>query len=246
MSMAHPSDPYLVAATDLGALYLSGHLEEAVEVAERMIVEFPERAVSGAHARACVLTELGRPAEAAEGLAAVVAEGGWLTPRQLDDPDLAPLAKIDGYADLVATMRRRSDSALGSARTSSAELRVARPDGDPTAVVVALHMAGVSGAETQSIWAPVTAAGLAVAGLAVVVAESSLRNGDGRPCWDDPELTLRDVTAAVTLAREVGAGAPVVLAGGSQGAGVATRLALFGRGWRGGRLPRGGGRTRAR
>ncbi|HEY3016986.1 MAG TPA: hypothetical protein VGJ41_17860 [Nocardioides sp.] len=221
--MNRPSDPYLVEATRLGGLYVAGRLEEAVALTERLAVEFPERAVSSAYARACVLAMLGRPAEALDGLKGAVAGGGWLTPRQLDDPDLDPLAELDGYADLVATMRARSDSALEAARATTARQAVVRPDATPTAVVVALHMAGVEGAETEAIWAPV-----AGSGLAVVVPESTLRNGDGRPCWDDPGVALRDVTAAVTLARGLGAGAPVVLAGGSQGAGVATRLALSG------------------
>jgi len=82
-------------------------------------------------------------------------------------------------------------------------------------------MAAVGGRETAEIWQPVTKAG-----IAVVVVESAMRNGDGQPSWDDPELAERDVRSG--LDQTLVFGAPVVLAGGSQGAGVAARLALGG------------------
>jgi dienelactone hydrolase len=91
----------------------------------------------------------------------------------------------------------------------------------PTYCVVVLHMAAVSGRETAAIWQPVTNAG-----IAVVAVESTLRNGDGQPSWDDPKLAERDVQRGLERARAWGGS--VVLAGGSQGAGVAARLALAG------------------
>jgi predicted esterase len=216
-----PSDGYLRAFTRLGHLVLDGDLGAALVAARRMRSDFPAWAASAAHTEACLLALDGRADEAVGVLAGLVGEGRWLSRRQLADPDLASLASHPSYDALTATMRDREEQATRAARATRAAVTVARPRGPIHATVVVLHMLGVSGAETAAIWAPVVDAG-----IAVVTVESSLCNGDGLPCWDDTALAERDVHTGVEAAR--GMGAPLVLAGGSQGAGVAARLALGG------------------
>jgi len=217
----HPSDGYLRAFTRLGDLVVDGRLADALLEVRRMRVDFPEQASALAHTEACLLALDGRVEDAIEVLSGLVANGGWLSRRQLADPDLASLASHPSYGGLTATMLGREDAARRSAHRRAPDVTVERPHSSIRATVVALHMLGVTGAETAAIWVPVVDAG-----IAVVTVESALLNGDGLPCWDDQGLAERNVRTGVDAARELGA--PLVLAGGSQGAGVAARLALGG------------------
>ena len=113
--------------------------------------------------------------------------------------------------------------------------RSASPAGWVT--VVALHMYGVAAADTLAVWLPVVAAG-----VRVVSVESTLVDGDGYPCWDARDLALRDVRAGVAAAPD---DVPLVLAGASQGAGLAASAALNGE-VRADGLARGGRRAAAR
>jgi predicted esterase len=63
----------------------------------------------------------------------------------------------------------------------------------------------------------------------VVVPQSSQRDADGYPTWDELEIAHRDIGLAVADAKAVAAGdVPVVFGGASQGASVAMRFALEG------------------
>jgi predicted esterase len=216
-----PSDRYLLAFTRLGDLVVQGRLDDALVAARRMRSDFPDRAAAVAHTEACLLAIDGHVEDAIEVLAGLVDDGRWLSRRQLRDPDLAALASHPSYDALTATMLDREQQAARAAQAITAHVTVERPRGPNRATVVALHMHGVSGAETAAIWAPVVDAG-----FAVVTVESSLLSGDRLPCWDDMALAERDVRTGVDAGRDLTA--PLVLAGGSQGAGVAARLCLGG------------------
>lgn len=216
-----PSDGYLAAWTRLASCYAEDRFDDALVLARKMRTDFPERTAAVAHAEAGLLSATGRADEAIGVLHDLVDVGRWWSPSQLADPDLAALATRTTYRGLATTMLERAQDALVAGRAVQPVIGVETPDGPIRSSVVALHMMGVSGAETATIWAPVTGAG-----IAVITVESALRNGDGQPCWDDPDLAVRDVQGGVDVARRLGV--PVVLAGGSQGAGVAARIALGG------------------
>lgn len=215
------SDPYLASWTILARHFVAGRYVEALAVAREMLDQFPDRLAALSHAEACLLMATARVDEAVGVMQRVVDDGRWWSTRQLFDPDLRPLQSHPAYDKLAAVMREAESAARVNAVAGAAELLPLRTVGAPNCCVVVAHMAAVSGWETAEIWQPVTRAG-----IAVVVVESTMRNGDGRPSWDDPELAERDVRSGLGQAR--GFGVPVVLAGGSQGAGVAARLALGG------------------
>ncbi len=186
-----------------------------------MLEEFPERVAGLGHAEACLWASDGRAEEAVGVMRRVVAHGRWWSDRQLADPDLAELQGLASYADLAETMGRHGREAVHRAWSTDPSLEVDVPQASPRGCTVVLHMATVSGHETAGLWHPV-----ARSGWVIVSVESTLRDGDGMPCWDDPDLSRRDVRHAVEAAARIAK--PVVLAGGSQGAGVAARLALDG------------------
>lgn len=218
---SRPSDPYLASWTVLARHFVAGRFEEALAVAREMLVHFPDRLAALSHAEACLLMATGHLDEAVGVMQRVVDNGRWWSTQQLFDPDLRPLQRYPAYGELAAVMQNAETEARASAVAGAAELRSLPPVGTPSCCVVVAHMAAVGGRETAEIWQPVTKAG-----IAVVVVESAMRNGDGQPSWDDPELAERDVRSG--LDQTLVFGAPVVLAGGSQGAGVAARLALGG------------------
>ena len=81
-------------------------------------------------------------------------------------------------------------------------------------------MYGVSAADSLAVWLPVVDAG-----VRVVSVESTLVDGDGYPCWDARDLAVRDVGTGIAAVPE---DVPLVLAGASQGAGLAASAALNG------------------
>jgi predicted esterase len=91
-------------------------------------------------------------------------------------------------------------------------------------LVIALHMYGVTAAETLEKWAA------AAAGCIIAVPESVEHDGDGLPCWEDDVLIHEAISTALDASRRVvhDAALPVVLAGASQGANHAVRIAVAG------------------
>lgn len=218
MTGERPSDAYLRAFTEVANRYFDHGPDHALDRAARMVGEFPGRRSSVAHIVATLLAESGRPDEALAVAHDLVEARGWWTTRQCADPSLAGVPGIDA---VLARMGPAARAAVGSARTGRIHLHTEVPAGAPRAVVVGLHMRNVPGQEMHLIQEP-----LAASGFLVVTAESSLLDADGLPCWDEPTIARRDVAAAVDEGRRLAPGTPVVLVGGSQGAGLAIRLAV--------------------
>lgn len=197
----------------------AGRHADALHAAQRMSEDHPERACQLAQARASLLAADGCIEEALSVVTEVVAAGGWWSGHQLADPDLDALRSHPGFDEAAATMRERDLASRRAATRATATVRVIRPQERITrAVVVVLHMHGVTAEQTAKVWAPV-----AEDGVLLVIAESTLRSGDDRPCWDDAVLAARDVCHAVACGR-LESNAPLILAGGSQGTQWAARL----------------------
>ena len=202
-----------VETTDITRAYLEGDHEEALRVTDALLERHPDRLASLAQIRAEVLVQLGRPDDALASATAVLDAGRWWSDRQvtsLEDEglDLGPIGKA---------LRGRADRAIEDARDGRAAVDV-RETGTPWVTVVALHMYGVAAADTLAVWLPVVDAG-----VRVVSVESTLVDGDGYPCWDARDLAVRDVRAGIAAAPD---DVPLVLAGASQGAGLAASAAL--------------------
>ncbi|MBJ7595424.1 MAG: hypothetical protein JF886_11305 [Candidatus Dormibacteraeota bacterium] len=125
---------------------------------------------------------------------------------------------------MSALMVDRYEGALAAAHDAATNVIILDPERRRTRVsAVVLHMRGISVLETAAEWRPTTDDGV----LAAIV-ESTLRDGDGAPCWDDDELAARDASRAAAQLSGMAGDSPLVLAGGSQGAGHAIRLAIDG------------------
>ena len=204
-----------VAATGVTRAYLAEQYDEALRITDELLERFPDRFASFSQLRAEVLVRLGRPDDALASAAAVLDAGRWWSDRQVGSLEEEGL----DLGEVGAALRSRGRQEVGAARTRSAVVEL-RPAERGWVSVVVLHMYGIPAAETLEVWEPVVAAG-----VHVVTVESTLVDGDGYPCWDQRDLALRDLGAGIAAAP---GGVPLVLAGASQGAGLAASAALNG------------------
>jgi hypothetical protein len=202
-----------VETTDITSAYLAGDHERALRVTDALLATYPDRLASLSQLRAEVLVQLGRPDEARAAATGVLASGRWWPDRQVASLEEEGL----DLGSVGQDLRSRADAAVAAAREGRADVEV-RESGRPWVTVVALHMYGVAAADTLAVWLPLVDVGVRVVGV-----ESTLVDGDGYPCWDARDLALRDVRAGVAA---VPADVPLVLAGASQGAGLAASAAL--------------------
>ena len=223
-STPNETQKYLLAWTSLANLYSQRRFDDALNVALGMQVEFPTRRATALHHQACLLCLAGRSQEAVEKMREVADLNLWWAPRSLADPDLEALHDHADFETLCDLMTTRYANEVGEAHAREADVITLRPkSAEARAAIVALHMRGVTAQATAEAWRS-----SAEEGLLVAIVESTVRDGDGLPCWDDDDLAARDVAHAASLLVTSDVGAPLLLAGGSQGAGHAIRLAVNG------------------
>jgi predicted esterase len=213
-------DRYRTLLDEVVERYGEGRYDEAVELIRNAESGLAPWRSDLAHLVACVLAAAGRPTEALQELQAALTGGAWWHPRiLLEDEDLASLKDLEGFADVVAEARVRSES------DPDVELEpiVSRPAGRARGVLVALHGAGEDATDATKAWQPAIDLGLVV--LAVM---SSQRNTPTYRSWPNPDVGTADVKAALTALPASDSGLPLVLAGFSAGGRQAMLCALAG------------------
>jgi dienelactone hydrolase len=203
-------------------LHGAGDYEGAIEMARAVAVEWPDRVAYTAFWIACFLALQGDADGAAAALEnALRTSAVWWSPELLaNDEDLSDLQHRADFAAVLEESARRADAARVNARV---EWEVIEPvPSEHDALLVALHGRTGNLADSGEHWRVA-----AEAGVRTVVVQSSQMVGAGMHCWDDLSVAVRDVDEAI---REATAGETprdgIVLAGFSQGGGVATRMAV--------------------
>ncbi len=200
------------------ALYGAERYDDALELVRTAGPELDPWRSDLAHVAACLLAAAGRPAEALAELRAALDDGAWWHRRiLLDDDDLAPLAELDGFAELV---RRSGERAQAAADSAGAPI-VQRPNGVPRGVLVALHGAGEDAADACQQWSTATDAG-----LIVVAVESSQRNTPKYRSWPDAAIGDRDIAGALASLTAAERAQPLTMAGFSAGGRQALQYGL--------------------
>ena len=177
---------------------------------------------------ACAHSRLGDPRAAVADLRLGL-ERGHFWPRDwlLDDDDLEPLRGRADFAAVAEESARAEALAPAPGRPEPVVVPAAAPQSrprTPRAVVLALHGWGQDADEFALHWSDAAAAGLTVA-----VARSSQEPCPGFFVWDDRERAQADATAQLAaVVSRVEGDPPLVVAGFSQGGGVAVDLALAG------------------
>jgi dienelactone hydrolase len=214
-------DRYERVSDEVMALYVAGRYPEALAVIDRHAAEVPLHRSDLAHTAACLHTLRGEPHAALQVLTDAATDGAWWHPRLLlEDDDLAALARLDGFVELVEQARSRCAAAETAAALPPT---VVRPRASPRGVLVVLHGAGQDAVRTVPRWASAAADGFVVVGV-----ESSQLSTPTYRSWPDQDVASRDVAAALATLRPGERSLPVVAAGFSAGARAAMLWALRG------------------
>lgn len=201
------------------ALHAAGDFAAALELSKAAAADIPEEAARTTYWIACLLALQGDETGALAALEEGSRRGLWWAPQALEaDPDLARLRADDRFQAIVEIGRRAQASA---AARPPREPIVRRPSsGPPRATLVVLHARGQRAEDVVEPWAGVPDV--------LLVAPHSTQPFDSRDaCWDDPKRGEADVRRAVESAvpNDQSPDLPLVLAGFSQGAGLAVFLA---------------------
>lgn len=204
--------------------YTGARYDEALAIAREVRGAHPSRVAVADFWIACMQCRLGRPEDALQTLRTCLDEGLWLDPARLrKDPDLAPIRERPELRAVIAESERRRER---QQRQVVPELRVRAPEqggrrGEPPPLLMALHMHGGDADQTLEHWRSACRSGVLVA-----AAQGTVLVGPQQYAWGEDAQT--EIAAHVdSLTREhLFDPERVVLAGASQGAGVAVGLAL--------------------
>ena len=202
-------------------LHAAGDYATALEVARAAAADFPEEAARTTYWIACLLALVEGPEPALATLEDGSRRGLWWAPQMLEtDPDLALLRAGARFRAIVEAGRRAQ--ALAAARPPVEPIVRLPASGQPRAALVMLHARGQRAEDVVEASAAATDV--------LLVAPHSTQPFDTRDsCWDEPQRAEADVRRAVDSALAGWADLPLVVAGFSQGAGLAVFLAAAGR-----------------
>ncbi len=213
---------FYMAAEELFQQYFQREYQQALETANRLAADYPEKAVTTYFWRICLTSRLGQTAGALEIMQQAMSEGFWWSEWQLrQDPDLEGLQGLPEFEQLVNLCSERHAEAQSAARP---ELFVRVPEGSgPFPLLIALHGRGSSAAAESRHWEQ--ALGL---GWLVALPQSSQLAWPGSFAWDHKEIAEREILAHYNqLLRDYPIErSRVVVAGFSQGAALAIRLVM--------------------
>ena len=206
-------------------LYGQEAYQEALELVEAALPDFPEHRTEMITWQICMLSRTGQLEKTiATFRAAVETSSYWWMPEGLrQDPDLAPLQGNLEYDRLVAVCEARQQAAEQNSSPKRLVFEPAVGSAKPYPLLLAFHGWGQNEKVAAPHWQ-----GLAEQGWLVAVVCSSFQVADGLYTWDHLERSMQEArTHYEALQREfpINPGR-VVLAGFSQGGGLAAWLAL--------------------
>jgi predicted esterase len=219
------NEDFFQAADPFFQHYNRGDYSGALEIAEDLVVRYPEQAVHTYLWRICLTSRLKRIDEALQLFAEGLDAGYWWSEGGLHkDPDLAPLQGLPKFEQLVAASHARHMAAQAGVQP---DLRVYTPDSTvplPYPLLIALHGGGHSlENDNAPYWKHACQLGWLVA-----VPRSSQLSWPGAYGWDDSKLAGKEIVAHYdTLCAQY----PVdrqrlIIAGMSQGGALAIHLVL--------------------
>jgi len=206
------------------AFYADARYADALNVTEQLAVEFPDEIATTSFWRVCLLSRMGKIDEALKAMSNALEGGMWWSEWQLRrDEDLTPLQGSPAFEAMVAECRARQAAAQ---RDSKPEVSVHLPGGDgPHPLLIALHGRGSGPDRDFRYWEPVLQMGWVLA-----MPQSSQLGSPNTFIWDDAARAQEEIAAHYENLRERYPMDPqrVILAGFSQGAGLAIRICLRG------------------
>jgi dienelactone hydrolase len=207
-------------------LYGQGKFEDALHLTEQHMDAFPDQRARTTFWRMCLLSLSGRSAEVMSVFQQGLDSGLWWAEELFADLDLNAVREMPEFKRLVAESQKRQEEARKQTQRDQTILLPDAPGRGGYPLLIALH--GHKGNKESNL------EHLEVArqkGWMVLSAQSTQPLFPGSYCWDNPEQGLADVYFYYEQALQNHQIDPqrIVVAGFSQGGGMAIHTALSGK-----------------
>ena len=211
---------------ELMRLYPQGKYAEALQVVEQNADRFPEQAARTVFWKMCLLSLCGRSADAIAVFHGGLDSGLWWAEGQFIDPDLDAVRDLPEFQRLMAISHEKYEEARKHVERDQTILVPDRPSSGQYPLLIALH--GRNGNKDSNLtqWKVALEKG-----WLVVFPQSTQPLFSGSYCWDDAAHGLEDLLCYYEQISQQHQIDPqrIVLAGFSQGSGMAIYAALSGK-----------------
>jgi dienelactone hydrolase len=211
---------------NLTALYREGKYAEALELVEQNAGHFPEQFARTTFWKMCLLSLCNRAQDTITVFQEGLDSGLWWHEELLSDPDLNAVRDLPEFQRLMAVSHERYKEARTQVERDYTILLPEAPAPGMYPLLIALH--GRSGEKEGHLehWKP-----LSDKGWLVLLAQSTQPLFQGSYCWDDATQGLEDLLyyyEQISQQYQIDS-QRVVIAGFSQGSGMAIYTALTGK-----------------
>jgi len=204
------------------AFYTDGKYLDALQVAEKLAVEFPEENATTSFWRVCLLSRGGKLDEALKAMSTAMDQGVWWAEYQLrGEDDLASLQGLTAFETMVVECRRRHAKAQMNSKPNIL-IRLPSKEG-PYPLLIALHARTSSPEREFQTWEPILKLGWMLA-----MPQSSQLGSPNSFVWDDTSRAREEIIyqyEQLTKKHSIDS-TRVILAGMSQGAAMAIQVSL--------------------
>jgi phospholipase/carboxylesterase len=207
-------------------LYGQGKFEDALHLTEQHMDAFPDQRARTTFWRMCLLSLSGRSAEVMSVFQQGLDSGLWWAEELFADPDLNAVREMPEFKRLVAESQKRQEEARTQIERDQIILLPDAPGRGGYPLLIALH--GHKGNKESNLeHLEVTRQ----KGWMVLSAQSTQPLFPGSYCWDNPEQGLADMGSYYEQITQTYQIDPqrIVIAGFSQGGGMAIHTALSGK-----------------
>ena len=206
-------------------LYNQGKFAEAEQMIHQHADRFPEQAARTTYWRMCLLSLDGRADDTLSVFRAGLESGLWWRSDVFDDPDLNSVRELPGFKQLVTESQKKYEQARGHTQREYGVLVPDAPVSDPYPLLIFLHGRNGYKESNRAEWETARQKG-----WLVLLAQSTQPLFPGSYCWDDPVQAMDDLHFYHAQVSQDYSVDPqrVILAGFSQGSGMAIHAALSG------------------
>jgi predicted esterase len=201
------------------ALYGEARYGEALGLVDAAFRDHPEEDGRLTFWKACLLGISGRPEEALQALREGMERRLWWAPEMLADTDLDSVRSLPGWEDLLRRCDEAAHEFVARHPRPDPQVRPARR-APATGTLVTLHGGGADPRAYAELWRDATPDA-----WTVVAPVGSVPFSESEWAWSRPDHSIGEVVDQLDA---LGVPPPVVVAGYSQGSGVAALLAWQG------------------
>ena len=207
-------------------LYNQRNFEDALQLLEEQRDFFPEQATRITFWRMCLLSLAGRPADVLSVFQQGVNAGHWWSEQVFADPDLDGVRDLPEFQRLVAISEEKYQEARARIPRDHAILLPEPPASGTYPLLIALHGRNGNTDSHLEVWEAARQRG-----WLVVSPQSTQPLFPGAYCWDNPVQGMADVLYSYEQISQAYAIDPqrLIIAGFSQGSGMALSTALSGK-----------------